>query len=220
MRIDVTTGMFDVTLPFSPEIPVWPGDLAIEVVPVDRTAEGAAFNTSRIVCPTHCGTHVDPPRHAVHDGDSLSDLPLERWIGPCQLIEFDDTIDLIEPEHLERAGIAPETSRLLFRTRNSAGWRRRPLSFDPNYVALSLAAARWIERHGIRLIGVDGLSFEPYESDDSVHRFVLGNGIVAIEGLNLSDVPPGFYDLICLPLKLVGGDGAPARVILLDNGRN
>ena len=220
MRINATTRIYDVTLPFSPELPVWPGDPPIEFTPVNRTAAGSTFNSSRIACPTNCGTHVDPPWHAAHDGATLSDIPIERWVGPCQVVRIEDSVDRIEPEHLDAAGIGSETlrSRLLLRTRNSAHWGIRPLTFATDYVALSLEAARWIVERGIQLIGVDALSFEPYDSDDSIHRLILGSGLNAIEGLDLSEVSPGYYDLVCLPLKLEAGDGAPARVILLEHG--
>src|SRR5215204_4164283 len=131
MRINATTRIYDVTLPFSPELPVWPGDPPIEFTPVNRTAAGSTFNSSRIACPTHCGTHVDPPWHAAHDGATLSDIPIERWVGPCQVVRIEDSVDRIEPEHLDAAGIGSETvrSRLLLRTRNSAHWGFRPLTF-------------------------------------------------------------------------------------------
>jgi len=221
MRVSAATRIHDVTLPFSPAFPVWPGDPAIEVRPVTRTARGDGFNTSQIVCPTHCGTHVDPPWHIVDDGQNLDQIPLERWIGPCQVVRFADEIDVIEPWYLESAGIVRDTTRLLLKTRNSHHWSRRPPTFDTDYVALTAHSARWIVEHGIELIGVDALSFERFDAvDDAVHRMILGSGIVAIEGLNLATVEPGFYDLVCLPLKISGGDGAPARVILLEHDHN
>ena len=220
MRIDPTTRLYDVTLPVSPELPVWPGDPPIEITPVSRTVAGVGYNSSRIAFPSHCGTHVDPPWHAAHGGATLSEIPLERWVGPCQVVRIDDAVDRIAPEHLEGAAIAAGTTRLLLRTRNSAHWGKRPFTFAADYVALSLAAAHWLVDRGIQLVGIDALSFEPYDSDDSVHRLVLGSGLIAIEGLDLSAVPAGFYGLVCLPLKIEGGDGAPARVILLDHGGN
>ncbi|MCC6790588.1 MAG: cyclase family protein [Thermomicrobiales bacterium] len=171
---------------------------------------------TRISIPSHCGTHVDPPRHYIDGGAAMDQIPLERWIGPCQVIEIERSVDRIEPAHLESAGIAEGTNRLLFKTRNSAHWSREPITFATDYVALSKAAARWIVQRGVALIGIDALSFEPFDDEEgAVHRIILGNGILAIEGLDLREVGPGHYDLICLPLKLEDGDGAPARVILL-----
>jgi arylformamidase len=208
----------DITLPFSAAVPVWPGDPSIEIRPVMRTANGDSCNASQIICPTHCGTHVDPPFHFVHDGARLDEVPLERWIGPCQVIELPTGIAAIEPEHLETVGIVAETTRLLFKTANSTKWAKRPLLFETDYVALSFAAARWLIASRIQLIGVDYFSFEAYsDTVDDVHRAILGAGIIAIEALDLSAIAPGFYDLICLPLRLVDGDGAPARVILIEH---
>jgi arylformamidase len=217
VRIATKTKIHDVTLPFSAEFPVWPGDPPIETYPMSRIADGASANVTRIVCPTHCGTHVDPPWHFVDHGAKLDQIPIERWVGPCQVIRIGDDVDRIEPHHLDEAGIAPETIRLLFKTRNSAWWSRRPLTFDTAYVALSPEAVRWVIDRGIKLIGVDALSFESFDSDGITHRTLLGSDVVAIEGLDLSAIQPGFYDLVCLPLKLRDGDGAPARVILLEH---
>jgi arylformamidase len=208
--------IYDVTVPFSDQLPVWPGDAAIEFRPMSRISTGGVCNASQIVCPTHCGTHVDPPWHFVDDGARLDQIPIERWVGPCQVIKISDEVSMIEPSHLEGAEIAPGITRLLFKTSNSRKWSRRPLVFETTYVALSLKATLWLIAHGIKLVGVDYLSFEAYDAEENdVHRTLLGHDVVAIEGLDLSAVAPGFYQLVCLPLKLVAGDGAPARVVLL-----
>jgi arylformamidase len=216
--ITAKTKIHDITISFSADVPVWPGDPPIEMRPLARIAEGATANVTQIVCPSHCGTHVDPPWHFVDDGPRLDGLPIERWVGPCQVIRIPDEVDRIEPADLEAASIAPDTNRLLFKTRNSARWSRSPLTFETDYVALTPDAARWVIARGIKLIGIDALSFELFDDIENVtHRTLLGNDVVAIEGLDLSAVEPGFYDLVCLPLKLRDGDGAPARVILLEH---
>lgn len=216
MRAFPETKIYDVTVPLSDAFPVWPGDPAIKLRPISRISSGDACNASQIVCPTHCGTHVDPPWHFVDDGATLDQVPIERWIGPCQVIQIPDDVTLIQPAHLDIAGIAPGITRILFKTSNSQKWSRRPLVFDTNYVALSLKATLWLIAHEIKLVGVDYLSFAAYDAQDNdVHRTLLGHDVVAIEGLDLSAVAPGFYGLVCLPLKLPGGDGAPARVVLM-----
>lgn len=208
--------IFDITVPFSPEFPVWPGDPEIELRPLTRIAEGETCNSSQIVCPSHCGTHVDPPWHFVDNGNKLDQVPLERWVGPCQVVHFPDSVEMIEPADLEGAGIAAGTTRLLLKTSNSAKWASSPLRFETVFVALSLGATNWLIEHDVKLVGVDYLSFESFHDDANiVHRTLLGNDILAIEGLDLSNVEPGDYQLVCLPLKLVNGDGAPARVILI-----
>jgi arylformamidase len=212
--------IIDVTLPLSYETPVWPGDPAIAIAAAGRIAEGAAANTSTLFCPTHCGTHVDPPWHFVEGGAKLDQIPIERWVGHCQVIRFADHLDLIEPVHLDAALVDSSTTRLLMRTRSSSRWAAGATTFDTNFPALSPAAADWIVARGIDLIGIDSLGFEPFVGTDGlVHRIILSAGIVAIEGLFLAGVSPGFYDLVCLPLNLRNGDGAPARVILIEHER-
>lgn len=208
--------IYDITVPFSADLPVWPGDPPIELRPLSRIAAAAVCNASQIVCPTHCGTHVDPGWHFVENGLKLDQVPLERWIGPCQVVHIPGHVTVIEPVDLDSAGINAETTRLLFKTSNSQKWSARPLTFDVNYIALSFKAANWLIARGIKLIGVDYLSFEPFDDDDNiVHRTLLGNDVLAIEGLDLSGVEPGYYQLVCLPLNVRDGDGAPARVILM-----
>ncbi|MCC6790435.1 MAG: cyclase family protein, partial [Thermomicrobiales bacterium] len=193
MPITPTTRIHDVTLTLSARFPVWPGDNPIELAPVSRIADGASSNVTRISIPSHCGTHVDPPRHYIDGGAAMDQIPLERWSGPCQVIEIEQSVDRIEPAHLESAGIAEGTTRLLFKTRNSAHWSREPIAFATDYVALSKAAAQWIVQRGVALIGIDALSFEPFDDDEegAVHRIILGNGVLAIEGLDLREVGPG-----------------------------
>jgi len=214
----LSTRIFDVTIPFSADLPVWPGDPAIELRPLARTADGDPCNTTQIVCPTHCGTHVDPPFHFIHQSGRLDDIPIERWVGACQVVHIPDEVTRIEPEHLESAGIAAETTRLLFKTSNSRRWASIPLVFETDYVALTPAAARWIVERGLKLIGIDYFSFECFDdAENETHRTILGNDVIAIEALDLREIQPGFYQLVCLPLKIASGDGAPARVILISN---
>ena len=210
--------IFDITIPFSADLPVWPGDPAIELRPLSRTARGDPGNTTQIICPTHSGTHVDPGWHFIDDGLRLDQIPIERWVGPCQVVEVPDSIATIEPADLEAAKIDPATTRVLFKTSNSNKWHTGSLELETDYVALSLKASSWLITHGIKLVGVDYLSFESFTSDGAVHRMLLGNDVIAIEGLDLSEVEPGFCQLVCLPLKIKDGDGAPARVILMSYG--
>lgn len=210
--------IFDITIPFSAAVPVWPGDPAIELRPLARTANGDVCNTTQIVCPTHCGTHVDPPWHFIDNGAKLDEIPLDRWVGSCQVVQIPDSVTRIEPRDLESAGISESTTRVLLKTSNSRKWLSKPLVFETDYVALTPAAARWVVDRGLKLIGIDYFSFELYDdAENRTHRTLLGNDVIAIEALNLSEIEPGYYQLVCLPLKIAGGDGAPARVILISN---
>lgn len=211
---DGSLKLFDVTMPFSADFPVWPGDPAVELRPLQRIEAGDSANVTQIICPTHCGTHVDPPRHFIVGGPTMSGLPIERWVGPCQVVEIDASIFRIEPKHLTNAGFKPGVERLLLKTSNSAKWDHTPLAFETDYAALTIGAARWLVEQGVKLVGIDYLSIELFDGDGETHRTLLGNGVLVIEGLDLREIEPGAYLLICLPLKIENGDGAPARVVL------
>ena len=197
----------DVTVPFSADLPVWPGDPAIELRPLERIESGGSSNVSQIVCPTHCGTHVDPPRHFIDDGATMSDLPIERWVGPCQVIAIDPAVTRIEPHHLIAADFELGTERLLLKTGNSEKWNHQPHVFETDYAALTPDAARWVVEHGVKLVGIDYFSIELFDSDGATHRSLLGNDVIVIEALDLRSVDPGEYLLLCMPLKVEQGDG-------------
>ena len=207
--------IFDVTVPFSDDLPVWPGDPAIQARPLARIRDGSSCNVTQLVMPSHCGTHVDPPWHFIDDGAHLDELPLERWIGPCQVVQIPLDVRRIGPADLDQAGVSSNTSRLLLKTANADKWHPGKLAFDSDYVALTPEAARWVVERMIELVGIDYLSIELFDDEaNETHRTLLGNNVLVIEGMDLRRVEPGDYTLICLPLKLRGGDGAPARVIL------
>jgi arylformamidase len=208
--------VFDVSLPLSPDLIVWPGDPAIAVSPASRISAGSAANVSHLACASHTGTHVDAPWHFVDHGKKLEEIAPERWTGPCWVAAFSDDLARIEPVHLDAAGIPDDTERLLLKTANSRLWHQEPLRFDASYVGLSPEAAQWVVDRGIGLVGSDYLSIEPYqEPGHHTHLTLLGNEVLILEGLNLSDVAQGPYQLLCLPLRLTVGDGAPARALLV-----
>jgi arylformamidase len=201
--------IYDVTLPVSPTLPVWPGDQPVSLERIHRMEDGDKNNLSRLACSAHVGTHVDAPLHFIAGGADVVSLPLDVLVGPARVIAWPD-VDVITAALLAQLDLSG-VSRLLFKTRNSNLTRDR---FVEDFVALAADAAQWIVERGIRLVGVDYFSVERFGSDGSVHRALLGAGLVLIEGLDLRDTPPGDYTLFCLPMKLVGSEGAPARVIL------
>ena len=208
--------IYDVTLPIDPGMVIWPGDGGVRLVPIRRMADGDDLNLSKLALGVHTGTHVDAPYHFVADGTTIEQLPLEVLVGPTVVVHLPD-VTTITAADLEAPYLPPETQRVLFKTRNSSLWAQGETAFQTGFVALTLDAARWIVERPIRLVGVDYLSVDGFGSQGHpVHRTLLGAGVVAIEGLNLSRVEPGVYDMYCLPLKLVGADGAPARVILIE----
>lgn len=215
--------VLDVTVPFSASVPTWPSHPPTAVEPMTRIADGARSNVSRLSISSHAGTHLDANWHFVDDGRTLLEIPLERWCGPAWLAAIPDDVPVVEPEHLDAAGIPAGTERLLLRTRNSREWEGwdgvAPLPFREDYVGVSPAGARWLVERGVRLLGIDYLSAGPYgPANRETHLTLLGNDVLIVETLDLSAAEPGPYELVCLPLKLAIGDGAPCRVLLVAQG--
>lgn len=207
--------IYDISLAISPSLPVWPGDPSVELKLVASMDNGDPYNASRLSLSVHTGTHVDAPHHFLNDHHSVDALPLEVLTGPCYVTQLPDDVDEINAEVLERMSFGEGTTRLLFGTRNSKIWAKGENRFQEDFVAISEDGAEWLVANGIQLVGVDYLSVAPFSDGVPTHTILLKAGVVIVEGLNLSQVSRGFYDLYCLPLKLSGADGAPARAILV-----
>lgn len=208
----------DISLVMRPDMPTWPGEAGPTVKPLRRIAKGDGANVSIVSFGNHTGTHVDPPVHFIDGANTVDKLPLDALVGPCRVLGYDGDAH-VSAAWLERAGIPPDARRLLFKTRNSERWRQTAAAFDRDFVALDESAARWCVERGVRLVGVDYLSVEPFGSGKlghPVHTTLLKANVVIVEGLDLSGVAPGEYDLFCGPIKFAGGDGAPARVFLVE----
>jgi arylformamidase len=207
--------LIDISLPISNALPTWPGDPSVSLERVVKIEEGSAANVSRLAAGVHTGTHVDAPLHFIPNDIAVEALDLDRFVGPCQVIELAGS-GRISAADLDGAGVAADTERLLIKTENSAWWSEEPLRFHTEFRALDSGAARWVVERGLKLVGVDYLSVESYEAEanNPTHNILLGARIGVLEGLDLSQVAPGRYRLLCLPLKLVGSDGAPARAVL------
>lgn len=206
--------LIDVSIPVKSGMPEWDNAGQLHIEPLRQTPESPT-NVTRVTLTTHTGTHVDALRHFIHDGATLDDIPLDRWVGPCYVADFTGVVGQIEPDDLERLALPVGTERLVLKTTNSELWHSHPDEFVEDFVGLSPDAARWIVEHEIRLVANDYLSIGPFgEVGHEVHRILLGNGVIAVEGLDLSDVEAGLYELLCFPLKVHQGDGAPARVAL------
>jgi len=208
--------IYDVTLDLSPGLPVWPGDPKISLERATKIEEGANSNVTLLGMSAHAGTHVDAPYHFLGEGyATIEKLSLNMLTGRAYVLSVADDVEVISAGFLEKAEIPPRTRRLIFKTRNSNLWNESPLIFHEDFVGLSADGAQYLVEKGIRLVGIDYLSIAPYRQGTPTHRILLSAGIVILEGLNLSQVTPGRYTLYCLPLKLVGADGAPARAILI-----
>ena len=206
---------YDITLTISPDMIVWPDDPPIELYRTSKIEEGANANVSRVHMSVHTGTHIDAPCHFLEDGKSVEDIPIALLTGRAYVLHLPDEVDLITRELIEHSTIPPRTKRVLFRTRNSETWKSDQWIFDKRYVALTPDAAEYMIKRGVKLVGVDYLSIAPFEDPIPTHYTLLQAGVVIVEGLNLSEVSQGRYTLYCLPLKISGSDGAPARAILI-----
>jgi arylformamidase len=208
----------DVSLVIRPDMVTWPGEPPPRIEPLKRIANGDSNNVSIVTLGDHTGTHVDPPLHFIEGGNTGDKLPLEALIGPCTVVAFDGP-GHVSGEWLERARLPKDTERILFKTPNSDRWGRPNAPFTRDFTTINASAARWCVDHGVKLVGVDYLSIEPQGPEKEgypVHKTLLGANVVVIEGLDLRGIAPGQYDLVCAPIKLLNGDGAPARVFLLE----
>ncbi len=207
--------IYDISLPISPELPIWPGDPKIVLKQFVSMDDGADANVSRLAAAVHIGTHVDAPHHFLNNGRTVENLALDVLIGKAFVLHLDDDVEMVTADILDAAPIPPATPRLLLRTKNSRHWASGSRTFDPNFVAISSDGAEWLVAKGIQLIGVDYLSVAPFNDPVPTHKIVLAAGMIVIEGCDLSQISQGAYQLYCLPLKLLGAEGAPARAILI-----
>ena len=205
----------DISIGISEDLLTWPGDPAVSVERTSRISAGGSANVSLLGLGTHTGTHVDPPVHFIEGADPIDRVPLEVLVGPALVVDL-TSASAIGPAELDALSLPQGTERLLCKTRNSEMWTRDRVSFPDNYVAVTPDGARWIVDRGLRLVGVDFLSVEKDGPPDyPVHHALLGGGTIIVEGLDLSRVEPGPYTLYCLPVRILGGDGGPARAVLI-----
>ena len=203
--------IYDLSVPLRPGLPTYDDEPGPELVPL-KTLAVDGVNVSQLSLGVHSGTHVDAPVHFIAGGNGVDQAPLDAMLGPCLVVEHLATTD-ITADDLERAALPADTVRLIFKTRNSELWAAP--GFRRDFLALDRSAADWLVARGVRLVGIDYLSVDPYDAEpQAAHLALLRAGVVVVEGLDLRGVPPGPYTLACLPLRLVGADGAPARVVL------
>lgn len=187
------------------------------MVRLERTADvsrGDQYSMTCMSTSVHTGTHVDAPAHFLRDGRTVEQLDLEVGIGPARVIDLTHVDNEITARDLAAASLPAGTERVLLKTRNSAFWQQN--SFREDYVGVSPDAAQWLVEKSLRLVGIDYMSVERFASTDfATHKILLQAGVYILEGVNLAGIAPGTYHLICLPLKLGGAEGAPARAVLL-----
>jgi arylformamidase len=208
--------IYDVSVALSSTTPTYPGDPKIEIIDWATLAAGHAANVSLLHMGAHSGTHVDAPAHFIADGPTVQSLPLATMIGKAEVIEVPPEVSVIDESFVSRE-CTGGSERVLFRTRNSDFWSSPEEGFRVDYTYINPAAAQILVDSGTKLVGIDYLSIESYQSKTfATHHVFLSNGVVILEGLDLRAITAGTYELICLPLKIAGGsgDGAPARAIL------
>jgi len=207
--------IIDISIPLSEKMPVWEGDKGISVHRVAKIENGCDFNVSRIELGVHTGTHIDAPFHVFENGKTVDQIPLDTLIGIVQVIEIPNGISIIDKNCLMKMSFQDGIDRILFKTSNSLYWETDPFSFHKEYVALNSEGAKYLVDIGLKLIGVDYFSVSSFDDLKQPHMILLDRGIVLLENIDLRQVVPGIYKLICLPMKITGTDGAPVRAVLI-----
>lgn len=198
--------IIDITRPLSDALPGYPGDTPLRITQRDA----GLYLVSELCMSSHSGTHIDAPVHYLKTGLTIDTLPLSHLVGPCRVLDVSHAGPHIDVSHLR--GKCNGVKRILLKT-NYSGVN----AFQEDYPSLIMSAAQYLTSEGILCIGIDSYSIEKFNCDGSVHRELLKHGCLIIELLDLSGVPEGDYTLVALPLRLQGIDGAPARVIIIDN---
>lgn len=215
--------IYDISVPISESLPTWPGDPGLTIEKTLDVSQGDLATVSQLRFGSHTGTHVDAFSHFKRDGQSLDQMDLSIYVGKTLVVEIEDPekITLGELQRNPAFLDLRKTKRVLFKTVNSQKqWYKQP--FNPDFCYLSPSAASFLAELGIQLVGVDALSVDSffaatlYDEEAPTHHRLMDAGIYIVEGLSLETVSPGWYELVCLPLPIDNGDGAPARVILRD----
>jgi arylformamidase len=210
--------IIDISLDIGPDLLTWPGDPGAVVERAKKIEAGDSANVSELRLGSHTGTHVDPPVHFLPGEIGVDQISLDVFYGPVTVADLTDVEGPIGAERLADLDLDVGIERLLLKTTNSELWKQPRPEFPEKYVSLGVDGAEWAVDRGLRLVGIDFLSIEDSGGgkDHPVHRTLLGGGVIIVEGLNLSEVEPGDYVLACLPLKIRGGDGSPARAALIE----
>lgn len=210
----------DISLPITSELPTWPGDPQVSFHALSAISMGDESNLTQISMSLHTGTHIDAPKHFIDTGRTTDQIPLEKLIGDVLVVGIDDSVDVLTDAvletHLQSADIK-QANKILFKTRNSNILHTHLHEFHTDFVGIDTSAANYLAQFNLDLIGVDYFSVSPYNETSSPHLILLSREIVLLEGIDLTNVSPGFYQLICLPIKVFDCEGAPARAILIDS---
>jgi len=215
----MTKTFYDISVTLSSDVPVWEGDPKLEITPLASMAGGDIANVSHVKMGVHIGTHIDAPIHFVAGRTGIDLIPLSVLMGKCWVCDLSHVQNAITGVDLEGEHIPEDVQRLLIKTTNSNLWNTKGANFERGFIALASSAAAWITKRGIKLVGIDYLGIEPFDSVANgapTHKILLSAETVVVEGLNLSGIAVGEYELICLPIKIKNSDGAPARAVLIE----
>jgi arylformamidase len=201
----------DISVPIRADMPIYAGDPAVELERASSIAEGGHANVSKLSMGVHTGTHVDAPVHFIEGAPGAEGIPLDALYGPAVVVDATGIVaDSLGEAELEGLDIPAGAERVLLKTRNSELWAQ---PFTRDFIRLDGSGARFLVARGVRTVGLDYLSI----GDHDAHRELLGAGVVPVEGLDLREIEPGAYTLVCLPLDIVGSDGGPARAVLIED---
>lgn len=207
--------IYDISRTIKNGMPVWPGDPEVRLNWLSQISKGGAVNLTEIQMCAHSGTHIDTPNHFLDHGLTTDALDLSVLIGKAKVVVVPPEIKVINDNFLRTLKLGG-VERILFKTENGDLLNESTLTFREDFVALDASGARVLANSGCRLVGIDAMSIAVFNDPDGGHIPILEAGVLVLEGLNLREVEEGEYQLIALPLKLSGREGAPVRAVLLE----
>jgi len=206
--------IIDISVPINDKLPLWPDSALPEINKISSFDKGDKVNETKVSMNMHTGTHIDAPFHFIQDGKAVDDLPLDIFIGNVFVAEINDVKE-ITADDIKKLDIPKGITRILFKTSNSKLWKRRVQEFQKDYIGLDESAAKWLVENNIKLVGVDYLSVATFKNVKEIHKILLNNEIILLEGIDLSNVGSGEYKLICLPINIKDTEAAPVRAVLI-----
>lgn len=210
--------IYDISVPISSTVVVWPGDPQVAIRKISKIANGDDANISQISMCLHTGTHIDAPNHFIDNGKTIDQVPLRKLVGKALVMSFEDHIKVLDKQALVTHPMLQEllnAKKVLFKTSNSSHLDMSKGEFSEDFVGIDKSGAQYLAGLNLDLIGLDYLSVAKFNDTQEPHQILLNKEIVLLEGITLEQVPPGSYTLCCLPLPISGSDGAPARTILI-----
>jgi len=206
--------IIDISVGNNNKMPIWPSTPKFKTKKNYSIRRGDTANDTSIEMSVHTGTHIDAPLHFISSGQSIDKLPLDTFVGPA-LVVYLPRVKEILSIHLEKLDIPSGVERILFKTSNSTLWKEKNSVFRRDYVGLTSEAALWLSKRNFKLVGVDYLSVAKFNESIPVHNILLRNSTALLEGINLSEAKPGLYELVCLPVKMIGLEASSTRAILI-----